>query len=208
MGKRERIELKLAKGEYIVNNLEYVHQESKDFSSSASLILTNYRLIHKIENVEAKKDKVSLDEVLVKNIDSLDYGVTEGKLPLSPVVIVLCCLFIVGAVPLGILVNRLYGIGLAALGLIILLIAIFLRKKTSAFYIDVYSYNEIFDHLTLKGIDLDAKKQKKKRKKTKKVKVEKTKEQKTEVAINIGQIKLFVDELGAHICELKEGGKE
>ena len=82
---------------------------------------------------------------------------------------------------------------------------IFLRKKTSAFYIDVYSYNEIFDHLTLKGIDLDAKKQNKKRKKTKKVKVEKVKENKTEVAINIGQIKLFVDELGANICDLKEG---
>ena len=205
MGIKERVEIKLAKGEYVIKNLEYVNQGSKDSSSSASLILTNYRLIHKITNVEAKKDKVSLDEVLVKNIDSLDYGVTEGKLPLSPVVIVICCLLIVGAIPLGIFLNKLYGIGLAALGLLILLICIFLRKKTSAFYIDVYSYNEIFDHLTLKGIDLDAKKQKKKRKKTKKVKVEKTKEQKTEVAINIGQIKLFVDELGAHICDLKEG---
>lgn len=205
MGIKERVEIKLAKGEYVIKNLEYVNQGSKDSSSSASLILTNYRLIHKISNVEAKKDKVSLDEVLVKNIDSLDYGVTEGKLPLSPFVIVLCCLFIVGAVPLGIFLNKLYGIGLAALGLLILLICIFLRKKTSAFYIDVYSYNEIFDHLTLKGIDLDAKKQNKKRKKTKKVKVEKVKENKTEVAINIDQIKVFVDELGANICDLKEG---
>ena len=205
MGIKERVEIKLAKGEYVIKNLEYVNQGSKDSSSSASLILTNYRLIHKISNVEAKKDKVSLDEVLVKNIDSLDYGVTEGKLPLSPVVIVICCLLIVGAVPLGIFLNKLYGIGLAAVGLLILLICIFLRKKTSAFYIDVYSYNEIFDHLTLKGIDLDAKKQNKKRKKTKKVKVEKVKENKTEVAINIGQIKLFVDELGANICDLKEG---
>ena len=205
MGKKERVEIKLAKGEYVIKNLEYVNQGSKDSSSSASLILTNYRLIHKITNVEAKKDKVSLDEVLVKNIDSLDYGVTEGKLPLSPVVIVLCCIFIIGAVPLGIFLNKLYGIGLAVLGLLILLICILLRKKTSAFYIDVYSYNEIFDHLTLKGIDLDAKKQNKKRKKTKKVKVEKVKENKTEVAINIGQIKLFVDELGANICDLKEG---
>lgn len=205
MGIKERVEIKLAKGEYVIKNLEYVNQGSKDSSSSASLILTNYRLIHKISNVEAKKDKVSLDEVLVKNIDSLDYGVTEGKLPLSPVVIVICCLLIVGAIPLGIFLNKLYGIGLAAVGLLILLICIFLRKKTSAFYIDVYSYNEIFDHLTLKGIDLDAKKQNKKRKKTKKVKVEKVKENKTEVAINIGQIKLFVDELGANICDLKEG---
>lgn len=205
MGIKERVEIKLAKGEYVIKNLEYVNQGSKDSSSSASLILTNYRLIHKISNVEAKKDKVSLDEVLVKNIDSLDYGVTEGKLPLSPVVIVICCLLIVGAIPLGIFLNKLYGIGLAAIGLLILLICIFLRKKTSAFYIDVYSYNEIFDHLTLKGIDLDAKKQNKKRKKTKKVKVEKVKENKTEVAINIGQIKLFVDELGANICDLKEG---
>ena len=205
MGKKERVEIKLAKGEYVIKNLEYVNQGSKDSSSSASLILTNYRLIHKITNVEAKKDKVSLDEVLVKNIDSLDYGVTEGKLPLSPFVIVLCCIFIIGAVPLGIFLNKLYGIGLAVLGLLILLICILLRKKTSAFYIDVYSYNEIFDHLTLKGIDLDAKKQNKKRKKTKKVKVEKVKENKTEVAINIGQIKLFVDELGANICDLKEG---
>ena len=205
MGIKERVDIKLAKGEYVIKNLEYVNQGSKDSSSSASLILTNYRLIHKISNVEAKKDKVSLDEVLVKNIDSLDYGVTEGKLPLSPVVIVLCCIFIIGAVPLGIFLNKLYGIGLAVLGLLILLICILLRKKTSAFYIDVYSYNEIFDHLTLKGIDLDAKKQNKKRKKTKKVKVEKVKENKTEVAINIGQIKLFVDELGANICDLKEG---
>ena len=205
MGIKDRVEIKLAKGEYVIKNLEYVNQGSKDSSSSASLILTNYRLIHKITNVEAKKDKVSLDEVLVKNIDSLDYGVTEGKLPLSPVVIVLCCIFIIGAVPLGIFLNKLYGIGLAVLGLLILLICILLRKKTSAFYIDVYSYNEIFDHLSLKGIDLDAKKQKKKRKKTKKVKVEKVKEQKTEVAINIDQIKVFVDELGAHICDLKEG---
>lgn len=205
MGIKDRVDIKLAKGEYVIKNLEYVNQGSKDSSSSASLILTNYRLIHKITNVEAKKDKVSLDEVLVKNIDSLDYGVTEGKLPLSPFVIVLCCLFIVGAVPLGIFLNKLYGIGLAVLGLLILLICILLRKKTSAFYIDVYSYNEIFDHLTLKGIDLDAKKQNKKRKKTKKVKVEKVKENKTEVAINIGQIKLFVDELGANICDLKEG---
>ena len=205
MGIKDRVDIKLAKGEYVIKNLEYVNQGSKDSSSSASLILTNYRLIHKITNVEAKKDKVSLDEVLVKNIDSLDYGVTEGKLPLSPFVIVLCCIFIIGAVPLGIFLNKLYGIGLAVLGLLILLICILLRKKTSAFYIDVYSYNEIFDHLTLKGIDLDAKKQKKKRKKTKKVKVEKVKENKTEVAINIGQIKLFVDELGANICDLKEG---
>ena len=206
LSQRESLGLQLGRNEIIIKELEYVKQGNKEFSSSASLTLTNYRLIHKISNVEKKKDKVSIDEVLIKNIDSIEYGVAEGKLPISIVGIIIFILAIIGGVVVGIMLNKLYGIALGVAGLLVLLLCIFLRKKTSAFFIDIYTYNELFDHLTLKGIDLDAKKQRKKRKKakTKKVKVEKPKKDTVEVAINIEEIKKFVNELGAYLCDLKE----
>ena len=149
MGKQDFKEIKLAKGEVILKNCDYLKQEGGDFMQQSSLMLTNKRFIHRSIFQKKKEKSISIEEVNIDDIDSLDYGFTQAKNPVNPIIIVLFCLLFVAGIALFIVMKKPVFLLASLLGIIILLFGILLRKRTSAFNINVISYNNQNDHLCL-----------------------------------------------------------
>ena len=149
MAKKDFNDLVLAKGEVVLKNCDYLNVESGDYLQKSTLLLTNKRFIHRSLSKNKKMKKIDMDEVNINDIDSLDYNFTQAKKRLHPLIIILFILLFVGGIVLYVMLKKYITFLLSLLGIVILLLGIFLRKKTSAFNIDVISYSKSFDYLSL-----------------------------------------------------------
>ena len=149
MAKQDFKDIILSKGEVVLKNCDYLTVEGGDFEQKATLMLTNKRFIHRSISHSKKNTSIHLEEVNIHDIDSLSYQFTEAKKPVNIIALIISFLLIVGGVVLYILMSKAYMFAISAVGIIVLLVAIFSRKKTSAFSIDVISYHAQNDHLCL-----------------------------------------------------------
>ena len=149
MEKEDFKDLVLAKGEVILKNCDYLSVESGDFIQKSTLLLTNKRFIHRSISKKKKEKSISIEEVDINDIDSLDYGFMQAKTPINIIFIIIFALLLVAGIALYIVMSKLAMLAISLAGVIALLIGIFSRKKTSAFKIDVISYHAQNDHLCL-----------------------------------------------------------
>ena len=149
MGKQDFKDLTLAKGEVILKNCDYLSVEAGDFLQHSTLLLTNKRFIHRSISQKKKEKSISIEEVDINDIDSLDYGFMQAKTPINPIIVIISILLLIGGIVLYIVLNKFLTLALSLVGIIVLIIGILVRKKTSAFKIDVISYHAQNDHLCL-----------------------------------------------------------
>ena len=156
---RDTVPITFARGEEVVKRVDYLNVNGKKFHQDASLVLTNKRLVHvmfeKINHVEG----TYLEEVPVEDIDSIDYNIHNARNGISIVALIIAFLFLVVSVVSFILSSSktlkqmvYIGIGALVISLLIVLLAILLRKWTTEFHLKVYSHKFKQDHLGISNV--------------------------------------------------------
>ena len=164
------IKFTLAQDERLIRTLRYQDISSGGETSSATIYLTNKRLIHSYTSTIKKFESRMVEEMPVSLIDSIESSYEQSRKPVNIGSVILGILVFLAGIALQIfLFGKMHrgdfldyvGYVIAAVGVLFVILAFALRKKTYAFIFKAISYSRDRQHLQLGVSDLNPRKAKK-----------------------------------------------